>query len=216
LRIAVVGGTGKLGFGLALRLARAGHSVVIGSRSSGRAGRAVSDAAKVLGDEASLAGSSNPDSVKTADIVILAVPHAAQLETCKAIAGSLREGTVVVDASNPDPKEPDATPRLVSVAEESAALLPGARVVAGFQTIPAGRLRKVEEKLEGDVLLCGDDGEAKAAAGSLAEDIPNLRWIDAGPLSMARVVEQITRLLISINERYGVKGAGIRIEGLER
>lgn len=214
LEISIVGGTGKYGFGLALRFSRAGHSVVIGSRSEDKAKASADEARAILGAEVRVGGATNESAAGSADVVFLTVPFAAHEATCAAIAPHLRSGAVVVDATNPGASIQSVSAGGISVAEAATGLLPGIRVVAGFQTVSAARMRDLEVPLEGDVLVCGDDSEAKETVGGLAEGLPNLRWVDAGPLSMARVVERLTALLVSINKRYGVKGAGVRIVGI--
>jgi 8-hydroxy-5-deazaflavin:NADPH oxidoreductase len=104
-----------------------------------------------------------------------------------------------------------------SAAEQAKALLTsGVRLVAGFHTVSAEPLQDLTRDLEGDVLLCGDDAEAKASVGGLVEDIPNLRWVDAGTLSMARVVEPLTALMVSVNRSYRVHETGISLTGRDR
>ncbi|MEX0832760.1 MAG: NADPH-dependent F420 reductase [Actinomycetota bacterium] len=214
--IAIVGGTGKYGFGLALRLSRAGHNVMIGSRSGDKAKASAEEARAMLGAKVQVGGATNEAAAGSADVVFLTVPFAAHKNTCEAIAPNLRSGTVLVDATNPGASVEFAAPADKSVAEEAAELLPpGVRVVAGFQTVSAARMRDLEVPLEGDILVCGDDSEAKETVGRLAEGLPNLRWVDAGPLAMARIVERLTALLVSINKRYGVKGAGVKIVGID-
>ena len=128
--------------------------------------------------------------------------------------------TILVTTTNPIAEEAKQAPGSISAPQENSAaeeaageVAAGVRVVAGFQSIAAAQLRDLARPVEGDVLLCGNDADAKAIVGSLVKQIPNLRWIDAGELSMARAVERLTGLLISVNRRYGVKGATVRLEG---
>ena len=218
--VAIVGGTGKQGFGIALRLAEAGHRVLIGSREPQRAVAAADEAAAMVGGEASIEGMGAAESASLADVVFVTVPYEAQAEVLAGIAPTLRRNAVVVITSNPIAREVIRAPGAItgeqvrSAAEEAARDLPEhVRVVAGFQSVAAAHLRNLRRPVEGDVLLCGDDDAAKATVGSLVEDVPNLRWVDAGALSMARAVERLTGLLISVNRRYGVSGATVRIEG---
>jgi hypothetical protein len=222
--IAIVGGTGKQGFGIALRMASAGHRVTIGSREALRATEAAERAgarvAEASGIETALAGTDNASAVASAGLVVLTVPYPAQRDTLASIESSLRPDAIVVVTSNPLAADVMRAPGAISsaqqesAAEEAAAALPaGVRVVAGFQTVAAKHLQALERPVEGDVLLCGDDDEAKRVVGGLVEDIPALRWVDAGALSMARAVERLTGLLISVNHRYRIAGATVRIEG---
>jgi NADPH-dependent F420 reductase len=109
------------------------------------------------------------------------------------------------------------TPWEGSAAEQAKAILPkGIRLVSGFQTISGHALQDLEHPIEGDVPLCGAESEAKAAVGALVEKIPNLRWVDAGPLSMARIVERLTAVLVSVNRGYHIRSAGISLTGREQ
>lgn len=218
--MAIIGGTGRQGTGLALQLARAGHSVTIGSRSPDRAQEA---AAKVRDRSAgSVEGTTNDKAAGAAGVVLVTVPHVAQQQTYLAIAPHLRANAIVVDTTNPGASDAKSSPGEIASAQErsavevAAGLLPDtARLVAGFQSVSASRLADLDHPLEGDVLLCGDDAEAKVTVGSLVENIPNLRWVDAGGLSMARAVERLTALLISVNKRYGISGATVHLHGHE-
>ena len=221
--VAVVGGTGAEGFGLALRLAKAGHRVVIGSRDAGRgadAGAKASDAAgsAVEGtDNAAAAASAGEDGV-----VAVTVPYAGQAEIYRSIKDAVPPGAVVIDATSPLATAVGGRPWQVlrpwhgSAAEQAQAILgAGPRVVAGLHTIAAEALQALDHDLDSDVLVCGDDAEAKGRVGSLLEDIPGLRWVDCGRLEMARVAEPLTALLISINRTYRIKDSGFRIVGRE-
>ena len=218
--VAIIGGTGRQGYGLALRLGKAGHHVTIGSRSLERAVETAGRARERVGDFAQIDGDTNDRAAAAADVVFVTVPHSAQAEVYGAIGPHLRPRVIVVDTTNPiavhvkaRPGEIQTTQELSS-AEEAAALLPaGARLVAGFQTVAAAKLQDVERPLEGDVLLCGDDDEAKQVVGPLVVQMPGLRWVDAGGLSMARAVERLTGLLISVNKRYRIEGATVHLHG---
>jgi 8-hydroxy-5-deazaflavin:NADPH oxidoreductase len=222
MSVAIVGGTGDLGFGLALRLARAGTEVVIGSRASERAQDAAARARERLGREAPVRGAENPDAVRGADVVFVSVPYGGQAEIYRSLKDHLAEGVVVCDTTTPLATAVGGRATQVlrpwhgSAAEQAQALLPeGARLVAGFQSVGAEPLEELDHPVDADVLLCGDDDSAKAAVGGLVESIPGLRWVDCGPLSMARIVEPLTAVLISVNRRYGIKRAGIRLSGRE-
>jgi 8-hydroxy-5-deazaflavin:NADPH oxidoreductase len=220
MNVAIVGGTGAEGFGLALRLATAGHAVRIGSRDAARGEEAAARASEQTGS--SVTGSANETAVAGADVVVITVPFAGLMDICRSIAKTTPAGAVVLDATSPLATAVGGRPWQVlrpwagSAAETVAGLLgTPERVVAGFHTIAAKPLQDLERPIESDVLLCGDDPEAKATAGSLVESIPHLRWVDCGKLEMARVAEQLTALMVSINRTYHVKDSGFRIVGRE-
>jgi 8-hydroxy-5-deazaflavin:NADPH oxidoreductase len=219
-RVAVIGGTGEEGFGLALRWADAGIETVIGSRDKSRAEDAAARlSARVRG--AQVQGLENPDAASSSDIVVVTVPFAGQAAIYKSIAEHVRENAVVVDCTVPLAAAVGgrATRTLGvwegSAAQQAAALLGKGRgaVCGAFHTLSAGALNDVDTPIDSDVLVCGSK-DAKATVKELVEAVPNLRFIDAGPLENARVVEPITALLIGINHRYGIRRAGIRITGL--
>ena len=228
MSIAIIGGTGDEGFGLALRLARAGENVVIGSRSEERGRRAAEKASDILGlgsgagTRGGIHGASNEDAAAACDVVFVTVPYASQADIYRSIRQALRSEAIVCDTTTPlstavgRPAWQVLTPWEGSAAEQARALLPpGARLVAGFHTVSAEPLQAIESPMEGDVLICGSDPEAKASVGSLVERIPNLRWVDAGPLSIARIVERMTALLVSLNRSYRIKSAGVSVTGRE-
>jgi NADPH-dependent F420 reductase len=221
--IAVVAGTGPMGTGLALRFAKAGHRVAIGSRS---AERAVSCAGKIrerVGASADARGLANADAAESCELLFVTVPFAGHAELYGSLEGHVHPDTVVVDTTSPlasalgGPAWQVVQPWAGSAAEEAATLLPdGARVVAGFHTVAASLLQDVENEIHADVLLSGDDDEAKSVVGGLVEEIPRLRWADAGELSTARITESLTGLLISVNGKYRIRGAGVRLTGRNR
>jgi NADPH-dependent F420 reductase len=220
--VAVIGGTGAEGFGLSLRLAKAGHHVTIGSRAVDRGAAAAARGTELLGGGVTLDGTWNAAAAAGRDVVLVTVPFAGQAEIYRAIAPSLGDGDVVLDATSPLMTAVGGRPAEAirpwhgSAAEFAASLVPaGVRMVAGFHTVAAHALQALEESVDSDVLLCGDDAEAKATVGSLVDDIPGMRWVDCGPLANARITENLTPLLISINRRYKVKGSGFRIVGRE-
>ena len=212
--VAIVGGTGAEGSGLALRLARAGVRVRIGSRNLEKA----QETARHIGQSAT--GHTNAEAVADAGIVILAVPLTAQVETLKSIRGSFAPGAILVDATVP--LEIAIGGRISrtltlwdgSAAQQAARLVPGVPVVAAFHALSADALTKLDHPLDCDTLICGDNAEAKAAVSQLAELIPGVRAIDAGPLDNARLLEGVAALLISLNLRHKVKESGMRITGL--
>ncbi|MFN2525765.1 MAG: NADPH-dependent F420 reductase [Actinomycetota bacterium] len=217
--VAIVGGTGDEGFGLACRWAKAGIEIIIGSRDKGRAEEA-SERLQKLVSGARVQGLENTDAVEPSDIVCVTVPFSGQATIYKAISEHLRDGALVIDCTVPVAASVGgkATHMLGvwegSAAEQARALLPkGARVCAAFHSLAAAALNELDASLEGDVLVCGAK-DVKAEARQLVEVIPNLRFVDAGPLSAARYVEPITGLLVGINHRYGIDRAGIEITGL--
>ena len=220
--VAVIGGTGAEGFGIALRLAAVGHHVVIGSREAERGGEAGARAVEELGGHATVDGTDNAGAANAADVVFVTVPFAAQADIYRSIKEAVRPGSIVLDATSPLATAVGGRPwQLVrpwdgSAAEQARSILGlGPRVVAGFHTIAASALQDLGRPIDSDVLLCGDDADAKHVVGGLFEQIPGLRWVDCGDLSMARVTETITALLISVNRRYKVHDSGFRISGRE-
>jgi len=215
--IAFIGGTGPEGLGLALRMAMAGEEVVIGSRKLDRA-EAAAAWVRERRPSARVRGALNGEAVAGADVVFVTVPYDGHRSVLSELAGAL-EGKVVVDAVVPVTFEKGLA-RAVSVEDGSAAqeaqgLLPRSRLVAAFHTLSARKLQQGDTVIEGDILVCGDDPEAKATAMALAEKIPGLRAVDGGGLANARYVEQITVLLLNLNRVHKAE-TGIRIVGLEK
>jgi len=214
--IAVIGGTGHEGPGLALRWAKSGqYRVIIGSRQPEKAAGAAAELNARLG-QSLVRGMANPEAAAAADVVVLTVPYSAHAATLESIRAGLA-GKILVDVSVP--LQPPQVGRVYippggSAAVEAQTLLGGdVRVVAAFQNISAVHLEDPDHPIESDVLVCGDDAAAKAEAVALAR-AAGLRGLDAGPLQNAVVVEGLTAVLIGINRRYKVKGAGIRITGI--
>jgi 8-hydroxy-5-deazaflavin:NADPH oxidoreductase len=207
--IAILGGTGPEGRGLATRLALAGHTVVIGSREAPRGAAVAAELAAALVERAHgpLRGDANEQAVAGADVVIVTVPYAGHRATLEALRGALA-GKIVVDAAVPvDVAEGSAT-------EEAAAILDGARVIGAFHNLSAEVLADPDAPVDADVLVTGNDAEAKQTVMALAADIAGARAVDAGPLRFSRFVEQITILLIGINGRYKTH-SHVRIVGLD-
>jgi hypothetical protein len=214
--IGVLGGTGAQGSGLALRLAHAGYAVGIGSRSPERA----RDVAEVL--NARLGGErighgANLDVAAGADIVLLTVPYAAQVTTAREVAPAL-DGKILIDATVPlvPPKVarvqlPEGGSAVVALQQ---ALGEQVRVVSAFQNVAAHLLAELDREIECDVLVCGDDKDARETVVGLAGAIGLRAW-HAGPLANSVVAEALTSVLISINRRYKAGAAGIRITGVE-
>jgi len=217
--VTIVGATGDLGFGLALRLAHAGVPVVIGSRDAGRAAEAAERVrAAVAGADAR--GAENAEAAAASDLVVLSVPFASQASTLRSIRAALRPGALLLDVTVPLATAVGGRPtRTLGVPQGSAAqqaqeLVPdGVTVVAGLHTVAARHLANLDHRFEEDVLICGDDADAKERVAALIGRIPGLRPVDAGRLELARIVEQLTALTISINVRHKVT-AGVRIVGL--
>jgi NADPH-dependent F420 reductase len=217
--VPIVGGTGALGFGLALRWARAGVPVVIGSRDAGRAAEAA-DRLRNAVPVAEAEGRQNDDAVRGAPVVFLTVPFRAQSENLNNLRPALEPGQLLVDCTVPlaAAVSGKATRSLGvwqgSAAQQAQEMVPdGVTVVSALHTVSAPVLGDLDRELDEDVLLCGDRKADKVTVAGLVERIPGLRPINAGPLEAARIVEQLTPLLISINSRYKTH-AGIRITGI--
>ncbi|HVB85541.1 MAG TPA: NADPH-dependent F420 reductase [Candidatus Dormibacteraeota bacterium] len=227
-KIAIIGGTGDLGFGLALRWAHAGVPVLVGSRDQNKAREAAqrisdtvmkfapSDAAHI-----SVSGLGNAEAAAQASLLVLAVPISAQVDILKSIRGSLRN-SVLVDATVPLAAALGGKPtRLLKLWQGSAAaqtreLVPATiPVLSAFHNVSAMVLQDLAATPDCDVLVCGDDESAKQILFRFVRLIPGLRPLDAGPLEMSSIVEGLTPLLISVNRRYRVHHSGIRITGLE-
>ena len=218
--VAIVGGTGAEGFGLGLRLAQAGHHVTIGSRVAEKAAASVQEAKTSLGPDASVDGDVNAGSVVGKPVVFVTVPFAGQAMAYDTIKDALAAGTVVCDCTSPlmtavgGRATHALRPWHGSAAEFAKSLLPkGTRLVAAFHTIASDVLRDLNQDVDSDALVMGDDADAKAVVGSLIADIPGMRWVDCGGLQMARIAEGLTPLLISINGRYKVRESGFRLTG---
>jgi len=214
--VALIGGTGRLGPGLALRLSRGDLPVTIGSRELQHA-LDVAERVTALGGVARIMGATNADAAAGADLAILTVPYEAQAGLLPDLAGALA-GKVVVSTTVPVRFDPALGPVAVRVAEGSAAeqvaaLLPTSRIVAGFHTVSSVHLSRLDRDLDEDVLLCGDDEGAKADVRQIAGVIPGVRVVDAGRLGNAQHLEQLTVLLLSIN-RLSHRSVGVRLTGL--
>jgi NADPH-dependent F420 reductase len=217
--VPIVGGTGALGFGLALRLATAGVPVVIGSRAAERA----EEAARKLRErvpEAQVEGLTNEEAATKGDIVLLCVPFRNQSENLTNLKNVLREGQILVDATVPLAAAVGGrATRLLGVPQGSAGqqaqeMAPeGVQVVSALHTVGAPKLADLSEELDEDVPIAGDKKDAKRAVAELIAQIPGLRPIDCGRLEMARVIEGLTPLLISVNGRHKTH-AGIKFVGL--
>jgi len=217
--VAIVGASGALGFGLAVRLGRAGVPIVIGSREAGRAIEAAEKAREAV-PGGGFTGAENAQAVQAADIVILSVPFRNQSETLKNVKESLTPGQLLIDATVPLAAAVSGkATRMLGVWQGSAAqqtleMVPeGVRVVSALHTVSAASLSDLDHPLDQDVLVCGDAPEDKRAAALLIERIERLRCVDCGRLEMARTTESLTAMLIAVNSRYKAH-AGIRLTGL--
>jgi hypothetical protein len=217
LTVAILGGTGPQGRGLAYRLARAGQAVVIGSRTAPRGERAAAEVGALPGVAVPVRGGANDAAAAVGDVVIAAVPWEGHAETLAALAEPLA-GTIVVDCVNPlgfDERGP--YPLVVpegSAAEQAAALLPGSRVCAAFHHVSAPLLADPAlDRMDLDVLVLGDDRAAAETVQALATRIPGMRGVYAGRLRNAHQVEAMTANLIAINRRYRAH-SGFRVTGV--
>lgn len=210
--VAILGGTGKEGSGLALRWARAGYPLIIGSRQAERAAQAAKELTEKV-PAAQVRGVDNAQAARAGDIVVLTVPHAAQMSTLESVRVELN-GKILVDATarvdwrKPRPPQGKAAARM---AQEL--LGPNVRVVAAFQNIPATALMRPEQQLESDVLVCGDDPDARAEVVRLAQ-AAGMEAYEAGGLDNAIVVEGLTALILSMNKRYKSNVCGVRVTGV--
>jgi len=219
--IAIIGGTGKQGSGLALRLARKGRRIIIGSRSEEKA---ISVAAKMknrLKYEYDIIGTSNFKAASQSNILILCVPIEAQLDTLKSISKTFTENKILIDVSVPLETciggKPDTLICLWqgSAAQRAAHLVPDTvKVVSAFQTISSSALHNLSKSVDSDVIVCSNSDSARKIVMAIAEEIVGVRALDGGVLSNSRIVEALTPMLIHLNIRYNINDAGIRISGL--
>jgi NADPH-dependent F420 reductase len=215
----VIGASGALGFALALRLARSGVPIAIGSREFARAVETVERARERV-PEGTFTAHHNDDAARTAKIVILSVPFRNQSETLANLRHALSPGQLLIDATVPLAAAVSGkATRMLGVWQGSAAqqaleMVPdGVRVVSALHSVSATLLADLEHPLDQDVLVCGDAREDKQEASSLIERIEGVRCVDCGRLEMSRTTESLTALLISVNARYKAH-AGIRLTGL--
>jgi 8-hydroxy-5-deazaflavin:NADPH oxidoreductase len=217
--IAIIGGTGPAGMGLALRWARAGERIIIGSRDAKRAEQAANSIEQKAGVAVNVSGLENGEACAGADILVLTVPFDSQAGILKQLKSAIPEGSILIDATVPLAASVGGRPSRPlgvwqgSAAQQAAELVPdGVSVVAAFHNVSA-ELLNGDAPLDCDVIVCSDDRDAAQLTRELAAKIPGVRAVDGGKLENARIVEQITALLIGMNIRH--KGhAGIRITGL--
>ena len=214
LTIAVLGGTGKEGKGLAYRWAKAGYKVLIGSRSEERAVTAASEIMELAEGSTSIVGTSNKEAAQLADIVVASVPYAAHRETLESVKDVLK-GKILIDVTAPlvPPKVTKVQmPSAGSAAQEAKEIVgEGVEVVAAFQNISHEHLLK-DEFIECDVLVTGTSKDARGEVLKLVEAAGLVGW-DAGPIENSVVLEGLTSVLININKQYGSTHAGIKITG---
>ena len=215
--IAILGGTGKQGSGLALRWARAGYKVIIGSRSAEKAMRVAAELRDASGRD-QFRGMSNAEAAHHVSVAVLTVPYNAHQATLSGLKDAL-QGKILVDVTVPlQPPQvtrvyvPEAGPAAVQAQEILGA---GVRVVSALQNVSEHSLRNPDEIIDCDVLVCGDDTAAKARVIDLVKALgPELRAFDAGPLSNAVVAESLTSILIGLGRQYKRLRVGLRITGL--
>jgi NADPH-dependent F420 reductase len=216
MSIAVLGGTGKEGSGLAMRWALHGYKVIIGSRDAERARQRVSELNAQLGGDY-LSGVENAEAARACNLVVLSVPYSAHKTTLESVKDELA-GKILVDLTVPMQPPKVRTVHLpdgkAAALEAQALLGDSVKVIAAFQNISHEHLGNPEHVVDSDVLVCGDDAEAKANVMKLVE-ATGMRGVDAGPLVNAIAVESLTPVLLYINKAYGIKGAGIRITGIQ-
>lgn len=216
MKLAFVGGTGPEGLGLAMRFARSGNDVAIGSRSADRGEEGAGKVREAV-PGANATGGANADIVRDADVVFLTFPYSGQQPTLEALGPALDDKIVCnVVAPLEFVKGIGAVAMNVegkSAAQEAAQQLPEARVVSGFQNLSAEELMELDHPIPADVLVCGKDAEAKQVVIGLANQIEGVRGVDAGGLSQSRYVEMLTSMLINLNRKYKTQTA-VRIVGL--
>ncbi len=214
-RIAFIGGTGPEGIGLAIRFAKSGNAVFIGSRTEEKAAEAVAQVTAAV-PEGEIYGGFNHEGAEKAEFVFITVPyagHAAVLtELAEAIGDKIVVDTVVPMTFGEDGPTP-APPTAGSAAEEASELLPNAKVVSAFHHLDAKALQKLDAPMQGDVIVCSDHKTAKKNVMALVEEIEYVRAMDGGALANSKITEAITVLLIHVNKIYKAH-SGIRITGV--
>jgi len=219
--VSIIGGTGPEGRGLALRWARSGLRVILGSRDQQRAKEIAAGLAFRLGGKAQIEGCENAAAVAASDIVVLTIPFEAQATMLKGLRSAFRPNAVLVTTTVPlGTAIGDRVSRLVGVwqgsaAEQAAEFAPaGVMVASALSNVSASLLESDRERLDCDAIVCSDHEHAKKSAFHLAEKIPGVRAIDGGKLENSRMVEAMTALLVGINIRYKTHDTGLRITGL--
>jgi len=217
MKIGILGGTGKEGSGLAYRWALKGHEVVIGSRDAAKAAAGAAELNQLLAGKAVVRGAGNNEAAQAA-VVVLTVPYAAQVATADSVAQQL-QGKILVDVTVPlaPPKVdrvqlPNGESAVVALQRRLGAAV---KVVSAFQNVSATHLKDPSHEVDCDVLVCGDDADARETVIGLAQDAGLRAW-HAGVLANSIAAEALTSVLIAINKRYKVPGSGIRITGVPR
>jgi NADPH-dependent F420 reductase len=220
MRLAIIGGTGKEGRGLALRWAAAGHQVIIGSRDAERGRAGALELTGILAGkghaDANLSGGDNRWAVGECEIALLAVPYGAHANTLASLEGALA-GKILIDITvplvPPNVRRVHLPPGQAAALEAQAALGDEVRVVGALHHISSVHLAELEHTIDSDVLVCGDDKDARAQVIALVADL-GLRGLDAGPLANAVALEALTPVLLHMNRHYKSRGCGLRITGI--
>lgn len=209
MKISLLGGTGDIAEGLVLRWSKAGHEILIGSRKEEKAKGIAEEhigTLNKLGIKSNIKGMANADAAKNSEVIIISIPPEYAASTIEQISDSITDQIVVTPVVSM--KKEGKTflfnpPAQGSSAEEIQEVLPeSAKLVSAYHNLPAKELSKVEEELDYDVVICGDDEEAKAVVQKLTEDMPKLRVLDAGPLAVSSMIESMTPLIVNLNMRY--------------
>jgi NADPH-dependent F420 reductase len=220
MKLAIIGGTGGQGLGIAIRFVQAGEDVIIGSRDIEKAQTAVDKVKDLLKKVGNLKAAENPDAAAEADLLILTVPLAAQTATSLSIKEAAA-GKILLDATGPLASAIGGPPTRClylpegAAAERSQKILPDTTVICAFNNISSGALMNFNEPIDCDCLISGDDLESKKIAARLIEKIPGVQVVDCGPLERAQLIEKITPLLIGLNIKKTCQNAGIRITGID-
>ena len=223
MKIAIIGGTGGQGLGIAIRFVQAGEDVIIGSRTAEKAQAAVDKVKGLLAKDEipNLKAAENSDAAEEAELLVLTVPLAAQKSTLL----SIKEGAVgktLLDATGPLESAVGGSPITYlalwdgAAAERSAKILKDTNVICAFNNISSSALMNFTEPIDCDCLISGDDADSKVVAAEVIEKIPGVKVIDCGPLERAKIIEKITPLLIGLNIRNKTQFGGIRITGLDK
>ena len=219
MKIAIIGGTGGQGLGIAIRFVQAGEDVIIGSRTIEKAQAAVDKLKGLLGDVSNVKAAENSDAAAEAELLVLTVPLAAQKSTLLSIKEGAKD-KILLDATGPLESAIGGSPiEYVALwdgaaAERSAKILKDSKVICAFNNISSAALMNFKEPIDCDCLISGDDADSKVVAAELIEKIPGVNVIDCGPLERAKIIEKITPLLIGLNIRNKTQFGGIRITGL--
>jgi hypothetical protein len=220
MKIAIIGGTGGQGLGIAIRFVQAGEDVIIGSRTAEKAQAAADKVKGFLGEVKNVKAAENADAAEEAELLVLTVPLAAQKSTLLSIKEAAK-GKTLLDATGPLESAIGGSPITYldlwdgAAAERSARILTESNVICAFNNISSAALMNYEEPIDCDCLISGDDADSKVVASELIEKIPGVKVIDCGPLERAKIIEKITPLLIGLNIRNKTQFGGIRITGLD-